>query len=133
MPTLTRWFIRTSLVYLIAALALGVALWLNLPVTSLQPVYLHLLMLGWIGQLIFGVVFWMFPKYSAARPRGDERLGWATYVLLNAGLVLRAIGEPLAAAQPQLGAGWLLAVAAVLLWLAGALFVVNTWARVKEK
>jgi hypothetical protein len=88
-------------------------------VGALQPVYFHLLMVGWISQLIFGVVFWMFPKYSAERPRGSEGLGWATYGLLNMGLLLRAVGEPLVAVQPNGGTGWLLAASAVLQLLAG--------------
>ena len=139
MPPLSRWFVRTALAYFVAALLVGVGLTLrpllDLPtaVAALQPVYFHLLTVGWISQLIFGVVFWMFPKYSAERPRGNERLGWATYWLLNAGLLLRAVGEPLVAVQPGGGTGWLLAAAAVLQLMAGWAFVANTWARVKER
>jgi hypothetical protein len=139
MPPLSRWFIRTALVYFVTALLVGVGLMLcsvmDLPaaVGALQPVYFHLLMVGWISQLIFGVVFWMFPKYSAERPRGSEGLGWATYGLLNVGLLLRAVGEPLVAVQPNGGTGWLLAASAVLQMLAGWAFVANTWARVKER
>lgn len=139
MPPLTRWFVRTALAYFVAALLVGVGLMLRLvvdlspAVAALQPVYFHLLMVGWISQLIFGVVFWMFPKYSTEQPRGSERLGWATYALLNVGLVLRIIGEPLLALQPGRGAGWLLASSAVLQLLAGWAFVANTWARVKER
>src|SRR5664279_2804328 len=94
MPPVARWFIRTALVYLVAALLLGVALMLrlvlNLPpaIGALQPVYFHLLLVGWVTQLIFGVVFWMFPKHSSQQPRGSQALGWATYGLLNAGLLL---------------------------------------------
>jgi len=99
MPTLSRWFVKTALVYFVAALLTGVALMLRLvlelppEVAALQPVYFHLLMVGWVSQLIFGVVFWMFPKYTQERPRGSERLGWATFWLLNAGLALRAVVE----------------------------------------
>jgi len=75
----------------------------------------------------------MFPKQSSDRPRGSETLGWATYGLLNAGLLLRAIGEPLAALQPSGAAGWLLAASALLQLLAGWAFVANTWGRVKER
>ena len=77
MPPLTRWYIRTSLVYFVAALFVGVALMLRLTmdlppfVAALQPTYFHLLMLGWVAQLIFGVAFWMFPKASASKPRGS--------------------------------------------------------------
>ncbi len=139
MPPLARWFVRTALVYFVAALVVGVGLMLRLvidlppAVGALQPVYFHLLMVGWVSQLIFGVVYWMFPKYSAERPRGNERLGWATYGLLNIGLALRAAGEPLVALQPGPAAGGLLAASAILQLLAGWAFVANTWPRVKER
>ncbi|MEW6566563.1 MAG: hypothetical protein AB1449_00055 [Chloroflexota bacterium] len=88
-------------------------------------------MVGWVTQLILGVVFWMFPKESLERPRGRLWLGWATYGLLNLGLLLRVVGEPLAA-RPS-GWGWMLVAAAVLQWLAGLAFVFNTWGRIKER
>ena len=133
MPPLTRWFIKSALACFVAALLVGVSLaarsLVNLPpvFAALQPVYFHLLMVGWVTQLIFGVAFWMFPKFSREQPRGSERLGWATFALLNIGLLLRAVGEP------QAGAGWLIALSAVLQWLAGMAFVINSWARVKER
>jgi cbb3-type cytochrome oxidase subunit 1 len=139
MPTLTRWFVKASLVYFIAALLSGVILALravlDLPgfLNGLGPVYFHLFMVGWVSQLIFGVVYWMFPKYTSENPRRSESLAWATWGLINMGLVLRTFGEPLMAAQPQAGYGWILAVSAVLQWLAGLAFVANTWGRVKER
>jgi hypothetical protein len=138
MPPLTRWFIKTSFIYLAAGLVTGLtlalqpALHLSLP-AGLFPVYIHLLVFGWLTQLIFGVVFWMFPKYSSARPRGSDLLGWWTYGLLNAGLALRAIAEPLSSVSPGPAGGWLLVAAALIQFLAGLAFVTNTWSRVKEK
>jgi hypothetical protein len=137
MPTLTRWFVKSSLVYFIAALIIASALALQAPLNlssalgSLMPVYLHLFMVGWITQFIFGVIYWMFPRFSKEKPRGSEALGWATYGLVNVGLILRAIGEPVNALQPQAGLGWLLALSAILQWIAGLAFVINTWGRVK--
>ena len=139
MPILTRLFIKTALLYLVAALLAGVLLLarpaLSLPdqIVALTPVYFHLLMVGWVTQLVFGVAHWMFPKYSQARPRGSERLGWATYFMLSAGLILRAVGEPLAALQVGAFFGWLVAASAVLQLLAGWAFVANTWSRVRER
>jgi cbb3-type cytochrome oxidase subunit 1 len=139
MPRLTRTYLKVALVYFVAALLLGVLLavrgLLAMPpaLGVLGPVYLHLLMLGWVSQLIFGVVFWMFPKASPERPRGSERLGWATFWLLNVGLVLRAASEPWAALSPGGAPGTLLALSAVLQLLAGWGFVANTWPRVKER
>jgi hypothetical protein len=136
MPALTRWFLKSSLLYLLAALIVGLLLAANtagilraIP-AGIGPLYFHLFMVGWVAQLIFGIVFWLFPKYSKERPRGYEGLGWATYILLNVGLLLRVVGEPANSARPGEVWGWLLAVSAVLQWLAGLAFVVNTWPRV---
>ncbi len=138
MPTLTRWFIKTSLIQFVLALVLGVWLALGPSVSGpayawLFPIYVHILVLGWLTQLIFGVGFWMFPKFSMERPHASPSLGWATYVLLNAGLLLRAVGEPMNALQPNSTWGWLLVLSAVLQWCAGMAFVLNSWGRIKVK
>jgi hypothetical protein len=139
MPPLTRWFIRSSFVYLLAALAAGIvqaapgAVRAAPVVAVWGPVYVHLLTVGWITQMIFGVAYWMFPRHSRAAPRGSPALGIAAYALLNAGLLLRVVGEPAATLRPGGPAGWLLAAAAALQWLGGAAFAINTWPRVKER
>lgn len=137
MPTLTRLFIRTALAYFVAALLVGVLVAarpvIALPpiVGALGPVYFHLLMLGWVTQLIFGIAYWMFPRFSKDQPHGSERLAWASYALLNAGLVMRVVAEPINTLQPQSTWGWALAASAMMQWLAGMSFVINTWRRVK--
>lgn len=139
MPDLTRWYVKSSLIFFVAALLVGLMLALNgllqMPafVAQLGPVYLHMFLVGWVTQLIFGVVFWMFPKFSPARPRGNETLAWVTFWLLNGGLLLRVFGEPATALNPGQGWGWLLAISALAQWIAGLLFVANTWQRVKER
>jgi hypothetical protein len=124
-PPLTRWYIKLSLVYFVAALAASVwqaaggPLWLT-------PIYIHLLVVGWITGMIFGVAYWMFPKFSKEQPRGMDGLAVATFFLLHAGLLLRIVAEPLQA-------GGLLILSAVSQWLAGIGFIANTWPRVKER
>ena len=124
------------MVYLVAALLCGVAmqgpLAARLPVLrAFWPTYLHLLVVGWLTQLIFGVAFWMFPKHSSAPPRGSDRLGWTCFALLNIGLVLRAVAEPLQGlGRPSAP---LLVASAVTQLLAGWAFVANTWPRVRER
>src|SRR5574340_412137 len=119
MPTLTRWFIKTSFIYLALALITGLllaaqSLFSLAALGGLFPIYIHLLVFGWLTQLVFGVVFWMFPKYSTAKPRGNESLGWWTYGLLNLGLILRAIAEPIQSVQPNPFTGWTLVGAAAI-------------------
>ncbi len=139
MPTITRYFIKAALLYLVAALLLGALLLLQsilkLPaaLAAFNPVYFHLLMVGWVTQLIMGVAYWMFPKQSKERPRGAEWIGWMVLALLNIGLLLRLIAEPLQALHPDWNIGWLLAVSALAQLVAGWAFVANTWTRVKER
>jgi hypothetical protein len=136
MPLLTRWFIKSAMVYLVVALLCGVAMQSPLaarfPVLrALWPTYLHLLVVGWLTQLIFGVAFWMFPKHSSARPRGSDRLGWTCFALLNLGLLLRAVAEPLQGlGRPSAP---LLVVSAVAQLFAAWAFAANTWPRVRER
>lgn len=138
MPLLTRLFIKASFVCFTAAFLLNFLL-ASRPVFSLSPfivnftpVFFHLITVGWLTQLIFGVAYWMFPVYSKERPRGSDFLAWATLFLLNGGLFLRAVAEPTM--------GWwsfsglvLMPLSAVCQWLAGLAFVLNTWPRVKGK
>lgn len=139
MPTLSRWFIKIGMLYFVVGLMIG-GLLLTQPimewspkVQALRPVYLHFLFIGWVTQIIMGVGYWMFPKYSKTNPRGNETLGWAIFILLNLGLILRAIGEPAMVIAPQADLGWMLAVASICLLLAGWGFIFNTWGRIKER
>jgi len=139
MPILTRWFLKSSLICFLMALIVGVLLnvrsLLDLPgeINTLSPIYFHLFMFGWVTQLIFGVVYWMFPKYSKEQPRFSERLGWLTFGALNIGLALRVITEPAVALDASPIWKWLLAISALLQWLSGVFFVINTWGRVKGR
>ena len=139
MPLLTRLFIKTALIFFVVAFLVGLVVaatrLLPLPawLGALTPVYFHLFMVGWVTELIIGVAYWMFPKFTRDQPRGSVPLAWATYGLLNAGLVLRILAEPLQTMQTSPMWGWLLVLSALLQWLAGLAFVANTWQRVKER
>jgi len=139
MPPLTRWYIKTALVYLAAALLLAIILaWPdaeNLPafVRFMTPAYFHLFLVGWVTQMIFGVIYWMFPIINRVRPRGNEQLGWVVYLLLNGGLLLRVLAEPLLSTHPEAGFGWVLVISALMQWFAALLFIILTWPRVKKR
>jgi hypothetical protein len=139
MPRLTRYFIKTALIYLALSLLLGAVLAaraaFDLPVelAALSPIFFHLFMVGWVTQLIFGMLFWMLPKSSKELPRGNEKLAWAAYILINCGLMLRVIGEPLTALRAEWGLGWLLGLSALLQLAGGWAFIANAWSRVKVR
>ncbi len=140
MPQVTRWFLRMALVYLLISLLVGVLVVVPdvmapVPplVAALAPVYFHAFMVGWVTQMIFGVAFWMFPKASREQPRGNERLVWWSFWLLNVGLALRVVAEPLNSVRPGGVWGWLLVPSALFQWAAALAFAGNIWGRVKGK
>ncbi len=136
MPRLVRWYIKASLVWLVIALIVRVlAAFSNITFfTRLDPAIWHMLLVGWLTQLIFGVAHWMFPtrpRGDRTGLRGDEQVIWAVWGLLNVGLLLRVIAEPLQAVQSTRWTAVALVLSALLQWLAGVGFVWNTWPRVR--
>jgi len=136
-PTLTRWFLKTAMLYFLSGFVLGGVLlialgWQHRPIFGvLQPVYWHLLLIGWLMQCIFGVAYWMFPAFSKAQPQRSAALGWFTYAALNLGLLLRTVFEPWHSLYPQAGVGWLLVPSALLQVAAAWVFVVHLWGRIR--
>ncbi len=134
-----RFFIRTALLWLLAAAVVGGLLLVNQAfalspaIAALQPTFYHLLMVGWAAQLIFGVALWMFPAYTREQPHGDERLGWVLYVSLNLGLLLRVVAEAWLGIGGAAPLGWLLVVSAILQVIAASVFVWLIWPRVKGR
>lgn len=142
MPKISRLFVLTALAYLALAMLAGIALaglgagdgGLGVSGTGslgsvalLRPAWIHLITVGWLTQLIFGVALWLFPRPDGhADPDGSEL--WICYGALNAGLLLRVAGE----AGPALGlAVGLLPIAATLQLVAVLIFVFHAWPRVK--
>lgn len=139
MPVLSRWFIKTAFVYFALGMIMGMALLLQpvfgLPnaIQSLRPVYLHFIFIGWVTQLIMGVGYWMFPRYTREKPRGDVWLAWFVYAMLNLGMIFRTVGEPLIMLDPLGGMGWVVAAASTFLLFAGWGYIVLVWGRIKER
>ena len=140
MPPLVRLFVRTSFLYFLAAFVLGALMaldgWLGLG-RWLRAVYLsqlHLLVVGWITQLALGVAYWMFPRFRKdmnPEPRGPDRLTWAVFILLNAGLILRFLFEPFYLMGPSAWLAATVALSGVLQALAALAFAVLIWGRVR--
>lgn len=139
MPRLTRLYVKTALVYFVAAFLTGAVVawraWLpaSIPWAVLTPLYYHLLMVGWVLHLIIGVAVWMFPRWSREQPRGPNWMGYGAYGALNVGLLLRVVAEPaFVASGASVWAGGLV-VSALTQWLGGILVVALLWPRVRER
>lgn len=149
MPATSRVYVRVSLLYLGLGAVLGalflVNRWLPLGawVYALKASHVQLVISGWLTQFVLGVAWWLFPPLQLGRrpdgtrirrgqaQRGSEPLFWATFALLNTGILLRALGVPL---QIWTGASWLEVASSLsgfFLLAAAVAFVLNMWARVR--
>jgi heme/copper-type cytochrome/quinol oxidase subunit 1 len=99
MPTLSRWFIRSSLGYLVTGFSLGAVMLTGKAVAAYEliglmlPAHIELLLIGWAMQLTMGVAFWILPRLPAGGGRGAIGLAWLAFVLLNAGVWLVALAS----------------------------------------
>lgn len=130
MPRLSAWFIRASMLYLLAGFTLGALMLAQEGISydphilSALPVHFEFLLAGWLVQLAMGMAFWIFPRFGMGLPhsRGNLALMWSSFGLLNAGICLAALQLWLPLA---LLIGRVSEAAAVILYAAG------TWRRVK--
>lgn len=137
MPFYTRLFVKTSLVYAVLAVVLltltdmaSLMQWSNF---SPYQTALHLFLVGWVLQLIIGVAYWMFPKYTRERPRGYDGLMLVSYIGLNLGLVLRLLVEPIPTWWVTPWARQVFVVSGIAQWVGLLAFVINLWIRTKVK
>jgi len=96
LPRLSAWFIRASLVYLLAGFTLGAILLASNGLDALQvawvvlPAHIEFLRAGWIVQLALGTAYWILPRLLKGPARGSPRLGWVAFWLFNLGILLAA-------------------------------------------
>lgn len=134
MPRITRVFIKTGLVCFLLSLLLGVAIEIEFPNTpSLVPLFWHLLMVGWITQIIFGVSLWMFPGRTRDEGFAAQKWGWLTYLFLNTGLLLRIIAEPWVNSSEAFIWDILIVVSAAAQVLAAIAYTIEMWPRIQSK
>jgi len=136
MTPLVRLYVKTSFVFLMLGLALGayIAIEVNLLGRAvpwpLITAHTHLVLVGFVLMVVFGVATWMFPR--PARDDARYRLGvaWLVYWLLTVSTIVRSLGEFSAAVTGSRGSP-LAALGALGQVAAAILFVVNMWTRVR--
>lgn len=136
MTPLVRLYVKTSFAFLLLGLLLGgyVTVEVNLRGRGvpwpLITAHVHLLLVGFMLMLVFGVATWMFPRPAREDARYRPSLAWVVYGLLTASTVVRTTGE-LGAAFAGARGSHLAALGGLGQLAAGVLFVVNMWTRVR--
>jgi heme/copper-type cytochrome/quinol oxidase subunit 1 len=127
MPGLSRWYIRSALLYLLLGFTLGgfllvqKGLSLDSRIWIVLPVHIEFMLMGWTLQFVMGMAFWILPRLRGSR--GDERVVWWAFWLLNLGVILVCVGSVgLVSAEIQL-------LGRVIETSSGLAFVFHVWPR----
>lgn len=128
MPRLSVWFVRASLIYLLLGFSFGALILAEKgisyypPVWNLFPIHMEFLLIGWFAQLAMGVAFWILPRFNTGPARGNVKLIWISFILINVGILFSALTFwfPLATLIGR-------AVEAS----AGIVFAIGLWRRIK--
>ncbi len=121
MPFVPRLFVKTGIVYLVLTFVVGAVL-LTLEALGRSVPFIvgvehaHMGFVGWLVNTVIGVALWLLPINRKAFPqtqgRYPETPARLAFVLLNAGLAVRLIGEPLQQNHPTAAVGALVVAAA---------------------
>ena len=119
----TQAFLKASLTWLGLGVTLGVAMAVHPPWLVYRPAHLHMLVLGFVTMMIFGVAYHVIPRFTGHQLYGPRAAG-GQWWLSNMGLTLMVFGFVLRAQAHDAGTpmlalgGTLSAVGAyVFIWL----------------
>ena len=86
-----RAFLKASLSWLAAGVSLGVAMAAHPLWTVYRLVHVHMLLLGFVTMMIYGVAYHVIPRF-AGFPIHSRRAAVAHWWIANAGLAMMATG-----------------------------------------
>lgn len=123
MPKVSRWMIRSSLLYLLLGVGLGALMLihkaypLHPAVWQLLPVHIEVTIFGWIIQFTLGTAYWMLPRFLEEPKRGNRGAAWLMVILLNLGILMVVADSLFSPLIPLRLAGRFLEVGAVTLFI----------------
>jgi len=123
MPLVPRLFIKTGIVYLALTFTFGAVLLVLNAAGRPTPFIIgvehgHMGFVGWLVNTVIGVALWLLPlnrkRFPQTQGRYPEPLARTSFIMLNVGLPLRLIVEPIHASSPGAMTSLLLIVSALL-------------------
>jgi hypothetical protein len=120
------WFLKASLVWLSLAVLVAVAMALEPMLTVHRTAHMHMALLGFVTQMIYGVALHVVPRFFG-HPLLHRRLAEWQFWLAQAGLAMMVAGFTARIQGAVTAAAWLLGVGGALSALAAGFFVVGLW------
>ncbi len=123
------WYLRMSVVYLVIGTTLGAYMGLGYagilpgqdPSEGMVLVHVHLLLVGFVSMMIFGISYHVLPRFAGRGPDPySPRAAVVQFWVLNAGLVAFAAGL-------WTGSAWAIATGGVLMLSGMYIYAWNVW------
>jgi cbb3-type cytochrome oxidase subunit 1 len=118
-------FLKASLAWLVAGVTLGMGMAIHPPLLGYRAAHIHLLLLGFVTGMIFGVGYHVFPRFAGGRLRSPG-LVMPHWWLANAGVAAMAAAFVLRA-EGVSGSPALLGVGGTAAAIGAYLFAYNIW------
>lgn len=118
-------FLKAGLVWLVLGVTLGVCMAVHPPLLAWRTAHIHMLLVGFVTGMIFGVGYHVFPRF-AGRPLRHPSLTMPHWWVSNGGVAALATGFILRAE----GVAWgptVLAAGGAAAALGAYLFAWNVW------
>jgi cbb3-type cytochrome oxidase subunit 1 len=118
-------FLKASMFWLAMGVTLGVAMGVKPAWSIYRTAHLHMLLLGFVAMMIFGVAYHVIPRF-AGNPLRSTRAAGAHWWLANSGLAIMAMGFVLRA-QGRPMSSWMLGIGGTAAALGAYIFAFLVW------
>ena len=138
MFTTVRYFIKTSIAFLMLGLLSGLHMLYAMKITKsgfvpgMITAHTHMLLVGFVLMMIMGVALWFFPRAEKEDKRYNPALIWITYFLMSAGTLLRFSFEILNSYLVIQFFDIIIAISGTFQVLAVILFFYSMWGRIRS-
>ena len=118
-------FIKTSVVWLTFGFVLGIAMAMYPPWTVYRAAHVHVMLLGFVSMMIFGVAYHVIPRFSGRALYSVRAAVWHWWIA-NAGLALMVVGFACRDSGKLIGT-WVLSAGGLLSGISAVIFAVQIW------
>lgn len=134
MTPISRWGLRAGLFWLLTGVTLaGLAESSWLSIYPFRPVWIHMLVLGWMTQWIFAISIWMFPRSKKGYRERENYRTWSMLISWNIALFVRVLFETEIMGTLLILRQGVLGLSVLLFWIATVLYVGEIWPRIRVK
>lgn len=120
------WFLKASLAWLSLAVLVAVAMALEPMLTVYRTAHMHMALLGFVTQMIYGVALHVVPRFFG-HPLVHRRLAEWQFWLAQVGLALMVAGFVARIQGAVATASWSLGLGGAMSAVAAGFFVVGLW------